>query len=348
MDLEERRELLLASVELLTEARNQWAESDAEVVTRAYEEALEDCFAAFRDGDMPGDCRALQRDVETVERQWRRYQDQVLQSGDPRRLPDNAFNAAFEAMETRWRGMEEPERKHLESIGDLLAQKVDERQICEIYGWMDPRTGQPQLWKLAEERAHPGKHTGPQSGFVPPAERERQEQDRRDREQLERVRARVREKAQAAVERPPEPLEELVAQGLSLRQIAGMHHMTVDEAADEIRELGLEPPELDYAPPEASRAPAEPEVLPEVERAIAAEQANPTRGRKRPRAAASDPVASEKPKTLEQSIVELHQAGKSPIEICRHVSRPDLEVKPAKVAAVIARWKSEPEAFAHG
>lgn len=45
----------------------------------------------------------------------------------------------------------------LESVRDLRRQRVPDRQICLIYGWVDPN-GMPQMRKVAEELKTPGAH----------------------------------------------------------------------------------------------------------------------------------------------------------------------------------------------
>jgi len=76
----------------------------------------------------------------------------------------------------------------LETIEQLDKQKVSDRQICLIYGWVEPDGTTPQFSKLREERAKPGKHTGPDSGFVPPVEKARQKEFKRQNAIIERIR----------------------------------------------------------------------------------------------------------------------------------------------------------------
>jgi hypothetical protein len=147
----------------------------------------------------------------------------------------------------------------LEPIKALVEQKVPDRQICLIYGWVEQvndgkgKTATiPQLWKLREEIEKPGMHTG--EGFVPPAEQRRLDAEEKAKKIIEDIREAQGRKLEKLAAPPPESLEKLIVDGVSARQIAEILHCGIEEVYRRCKDLKLTPPpeHYDLTPPAES------------------------------------------------------------------------------------------------
>lgn len=234
--------------DLLTQffaVRQAWVESDAKFITEALEQAADELVAGFSDGAIPGDFRKLERVISLeFEPAWQRFKDDAASTGDPHLLPGDAFWLAVAHVEKAREEAEPRQPQSIESIETLRRQGVSDRQICLIYDWVDGR-GNPELWRLREEEAEPGKHT---KHWVSAAERRRQEQNSRQQQLRRQIAERQTRKVEQLTKPCQESIEELLAQGLSATQIAEMRRCNVDEVFEEADRLGVARPPLNYSP----------------------------------------------------------------------------------------------------
>ena len=288
MSERERATHLLAVIDHVLARRRDWIESDAPYVTEDVETAVDELVEVFSGGTIPGSCRAIEGQVSQLGRYWRDWKDQVAATGLSTILPSNDFWKAIERVaELREAAKPRPKRR-LETIQDLaVVQKVPAYQICDIYGWMD-ENGQPESWKIAEELAEPGKHTGPESGWVDPGEKKRLEGERKRAAIVARLAAKQDAKIARANLKAPESLEELVGTDVPLHQIADILKTTEAAVLAECDRLGLDRP-ASLSSVHASRAPQEPGIAAEVEAGYDATVENA----RRVRAAEGPPVSLE-------------------------------------------------------
>ena len=278
MSERERATHLLAVVDNVLTKRREWIESDSPYVTEDVETAVDELVEVFSGGMVPGNCRAIEEQVGQLGRFWRVWKDEVAATGLTTILPSNDFWKAIERVaELREAAKPRPKRR-LETIQDLaVVQKVPAYQICDIYGWMD-ENGQPESWKIAEELATPGKHTGPESGWVDPGEKKRLEAEQKRAAIVARLAAKQAAKIERANRKAPESLEDLVGQGVPIYQIADILKTTEAAVLAECDRLGIGRP-AELASVHASRAPQEPGIAAEVEAAYDATVANAARVR---------------------------------------------------------------------
>jgi hypothetical protein len=345
---DERREHLLLVTDSLMETWNRWSGlSDVRYLTRVFEEAIEDCLTIFEDGSIPGDLRTLNNCVDTLREQWAAYQDANETAGGTILLPPNAFWRALEQIEATRKTLAVPKRRVLESIADLTTQKVTDAQICRMYGFTDTGmpNGNPELWQLAEERATPGKHTDRAKGWLPPWEKQAQTEEANQREIVERVKRTRESKMKLLTEVAPEPIEQLVQEGVSGKQICKMKKITEDELHAYCEEHGLPAPT--WAAESPNQMVGVHDYTPEDEEADTATiDAIIAEGEGPEKSPIGDKVEPTEPMTLEQEIIMYHRLGTmTPTEIAAAVSREESEVSRQKVNAVVKRWEAEPAAF---
>ncbi|WP_321377067.1 hypothetical protein [Trichococcus shcherbakoviae] len=241
----DRRGQLLLVLDAMFSTHRDWVESDTPYMTEVLEIAVENVIEIFSTGDVPSDCRELTKLVDELERQWSVYRDDASIKNDPTFLPNNDFWKVVDRLR-RSREVARPKPQHvLESIEELTSQKVSDRQICIIYGWIDGK-GQPELRRLQEERKNPGTHTG--KDFVHPLERKRIEEEERRRQIVENVRQAQQRKLQRKKVEPKESLEQLVADNVSVKQIAVILGCSTDEVSRRIAAAGLSMPADNYDP----------------------------------------------------------------------------------------------------
>ncbi len=167
-----RRDELMLLVDYLAGEHSAWAASETPFLTRAFETAINDTIQVFAIGSIPIDCRSLTSRVEELAQQWDRWKQRAASTGEECPKAD-AFWKALQAVEEAWKVCENKTAPRPASVAELTEQNVPDRQICLIYGWLDAR-GEPDIYKLDEERTRPGTHVG--QDFVMPVycEEERQ------------------------------------------------------------------------------------------------------------------------------------------------------------------------------
>lgn len=276
--------------------RKAWVESDAKFVTETLEQAIDELVEGFGEGTIPGELRGIEQAISReLAPAWEAWKNEARATGDLRVLPgDNFWLAVLNLERAREKAQPRPPIT-VETIEQLTEQKVSDRQICIIYDWLDGR-GQPELWRLAEERREPGKHT---ANWVPKAERRRQEQDVRQAQLRQQVAQRQARKVEQLTAPCKESIEELIGQGLSAEQIAEMRKCSLDEVYAAADQMGVERPPLRYSSPGVKRAPYDPEPNESAARIFEASAKNrrgqrqPAARKPRPAAPAGEPVAAD-------------------------------------------------------
>lgn len=352
--MEERREYLLLVVDRLLETHKQWVASDTPYMTEEFEKAVEEAIEVFDSGSVPANCRDLTARVESLAEHWHAYRSQALLSRDSHLLPGNGFWKALEQTREAREGARPQADVALESIADLTRQNVSDRQICLIYGWVDA-TGQPEIWRLREERAKPGAHTG--EGFEPPLRKRRLEREQRQREIVAGIRQQQARKLERLSSKPAESLEKLVADGVSAKQIAKMLGCDVDDVYRRCKELKITPPAeaYDIQPTaesvNAKQVKAQPAAAP-IGRAVRLDEqldaAAAAGGKTDLEQERSDEIADEidggedaktgdlADSSLEDQVVTLFAQGMPEAEIAT-----ELAVTARKVRKIIKQWQSE-------
>jgi hypothetical protein len=351
-DVTERKAHLFLVVDHLRELHDNWAASDTPYITEELERGFDELVEVFRVGDIPASCRQLNTRVERLAEAWETWKLRAAADPDRHTVPDArtapGFWKRYELVVGARREAAPRPVLSLETIAELDRQEVPDRQICLKYGWMSEE-GVPDYTKLREERREPGKHTSPESGFVPPLERARREAEAAAAAAVARIAHRREQLIKRATEPDVPPVEQLVEDGVSLRQIARIHQISTEQAAAACTAAGVQPPPLDYEPLTSGRGPFEQQLTPGEEKALQAEQQAPVRGlagqpdEEEAEEAPAEPPAGRGPLTLEQQIVSFARDGLKPGEIAAKMK--DLHVSPQKAQAVIARWKREPDAF---
>lgn len=342
--MSERKQFLFLVVDRFLTVHEAWAQ-DQEIhwITDEYEQACDNMIELFAHGDLPGECRQLAAQVAALGREWSAFRDRVLATGDSKALPGQSFGKVVSLLSEARQAAKPRNIPSLESIKDLKEQKVSDAQICVIYEWVDDNG--PQLWKLREELAEPGKHT---KDYIPPSHQRRLNRPLREKEIIEAT-ARAFDtklnRAKAAV--APESIETLIGQGLSASQIAGMKDCSVGDVFAEADRLGLERPATSYDLKGAAhdRKPSESEqrVLDQLGKGPRTAPPAPAGGQDDDEDA-GDGV--EGAMSLEDEVIQYHLAGgKSAAEIAALVTSEGFEVSRQKVQAIIQRYQADPTAF---
>lgn len=377
-----RQEFLTEVAQQFLHVRTAWIDGDTPYLTEEFEASCDDLIASFAEGEIPAELRKAERVVGgELAACWSDWKRRAANAEDNTLLPTQDFWRAVERLEAALEAAYEKPVQAIETIEELRAQKVSDQQICQIYGWLD-RRGAPEIWRLREELAEPGKHT---QNWVNPHERARQEREAREAETIERIRQRQRSKLKALTEPCQETIQQLVEQGLCVAQIVTMRKCTVAEVFEECDRLGIDHPPMRYQDVRTARAPAEPGVPEATERAMAA-QSRGGRARREGtgnRAQGTEDVEDEDTEllaeeidgseefdglseladdegdlpaeaeeapggamTLEQEIVAYHHQQMTAGEIAKAVSQEGREVSAQKVNAVLRRYQRDPAAFA--
>lgn len=208
--------------------RDEWAQTPDEAINEALETAVDTMLDAFAEGSIPAECRQLAGIVERAGKPWYQWKDKVRDTGLVRAQPANEFWACLRELQAARDVVSEPHAVPLETVAELCEQKVGPHQICEIYGWK-ASDGSPQLWKVFEEKAEPGKHSTKCEGWENPVLKKQKAKIMRERDAKVKVDALIERKLTKAEAVAPETLEELVAQGVSAEQICEMKRLTLPQ-----------------------------------------------------------------------------------------------------------------------
>jgi len=290
---DDRSAYLLDVTDNFLETHRAWVESDTPYITEDFELRADEVVEVFGQGSVPGTLRKLTEIVTgDFAPGWEEWRERAGRTGDPNQMPKDRFWKAVEDMATEIRGAKAPPVATVESIDDLVAQKVSDRQICVIYGWIDPHTGAPDFAKLREERVQPGRHT---KNWVSPVEKQRQAAEAREKAIADEIAARRSRKIKTATQPSKESTEELLRQGLSASQISTMRKITVSAVMAEADRLNIPRPPINYESAHARRGRHDPDLPEAAARAFDArgKAGGGTEPKKRGRPAKAKPLTLE-------------------------------------------------------
>ncbi len=233
--LQDRQDYLFLVTDNLIHQRDTWAD-DASLQGLPSGGLLwmaaEQLVNAFAMGTIPGCCRQLCRAVEEFTRHWESHTTRAEVSPTDDLLPGNNVWSAIDSVAAARTGAEPKEVKRLEPVADLVSQKVSDEQIAKIYGWKTS-LGQWDYDKVRDAKAHPGKHDGDK--FYDEKQQEKDRRDRLDKQRAEAMSQNISGKKNAAPIAGPEPIETLVAQGLTVAQIASVKVLSVEAVLEYCR-----------------------------------------------------------------------------------------------------------------
>ena len=322
-----REQILLDSVEHFIRTHEEWADGNETELTDVYEEALKEMVAEFASGDMPGRLREVERAVETVGMEYTAFERYVTQSN---KSPRKEFWDSIESLRGKLAGAVSPPPMILETIPQLVKQGVTPAQIAKIYSHQGRGpfmvNGHPRPDLVSKEIDDPGSVLPPD--FVHPEVSAKQEAEK---EAEQRRAARVKERFAATVT-GPESIEDLLRQGLTIKQICKVKGCEPTEVLAESERLGIAPAEpINLA---SQRAPHEPAISDSDARAMDATV------RKTGTEAVTQADPSPEPTEAEtiKSVMELHQEGFGSKDIAA-----ELKITIQKAAAIIRSNKDKPE-----
>lgn len=214
----QRASQLLCAIDLVITEHDRWVQSEDPYISNALGRALDDLCALWGSGSIPADCRRCFDEVAEMMRLWAEYQE-VADAGGSKVEPPRKFWQALSGMrhsreQARPRTFARPE-----SVTQLIEQHVPRHQICKIWGFIRD-DGHPDYERLNEEIAEPGKHTGPDSGWINPLELRWRREQQRDQEAMDRVQRRQQEAAQR-VQTPPAAAVEVADDPEEMEDLAG-------------------------------------------------------------------------------------------------------------------------------
>jgi hypothetical protein len=230
----DRETELVEVVSRFLQVHNAWANSPTENLTEEYENAAEIMLRGFESGDVPERCRALLGRVDYARSQWQSFQA-YRSKLHPK--PRDAWWSAVEALLKEVEGLAVDEERYIEPVYLLLEQKVGVNQIAHhIYGHngVGPflKNGVPQPQLIYKEGREPGSVLG--ADWVHPAEAERRAARKAYLAQrLEQTRALAKAHADA-----PETIDELLEQGVGVKQIAQMKGVSMNDVIQIAKKLG--------------------------------------------------------------------------------------------------------------
>jgi len=238
--LKDRQEVLFIMVDNLIMERDDWAANPQVLglpVGGPPWMAASDCVRTYETGTIPGSCRNLCEAVMAFARYWNEHASRAEVSQTDDLLPGNNVWSAMDSIAAARRGAAPKQSVILESVADLVKQKVTDMQIAKIYKWTDS-LGHPDLAKVRAAKEQPGKFDG--------VAHQRQQQDRAQQlaDDNRRQADQVRERIDARRPRGPQPvldsIETLIAQGLNVAQIARNKVMPPEQVLVYCRENGIQ------------------------------------------------------------------------------------------------------------
>jgi hypothetical protein len=266
--MNERYQALTATIETLEAERDRQQKTEAENFTREFREAMDLFLAVWRDGPLPAHLRSFARSIDELAALWA---SMAGKPDVPVPCPDwlapfwrktiNGLLREFKLAQDKAPAVvenldeQEPEAPFIEPVESLVAQKVSWQQVCEIYGppLVDEHTGHPSYAKYLKEVKVPGSILGEDAndwGSHAPEHKQHVAAIRRRRELAQRAidvqqARRQRQLAERSSEQQggadETPLEQLVAEGVSVKQIGRMKGVSVAEIERQCKAEGLTP-----------------------------------------------------------------------------------------------------------
>lgn len=244
------RDQILAAVEKLEVVVGQWEQSRDESLmvyfrgnqvrqlSQAIEQAAMELFELCDTPAITRDAWPLVLEIDVLDGELEQFAERYAVAPDA--TDPHGPNSLWAAYQNVIKAKTPPRLHKIEPIQQLLAERVDRKNIAKIYGWRRP-DGTPDLDKLQEEISHPGTHYDP-STFVHPV-------DKRFWEAIEEkwfARVASFEASEDGDSRKtklnkeaPESLDDLILQGVNAKQIAKMKKIDVDEVQARAAELGM-------------------------------------------------------------------------------------------------------------
>ena len=197
----------------------EWVEADNRPdPDSTYWDAVELLIDTFDEGDMPSAMRKMNELVQQLSAELVAFDHRDDQETQ---VPEESFFGAVEAIfSARKHAVMDSEPRRIESIKDLMEQKVTMEQIARMYGFVD-RFERPEVWKVREELDKPGTHVN--ENWVNPAEKKRlrQLEDQQQRRE-DAVSNGMRRKLGKSRAPCPETCQQLWMEGVSAEQAAKM------------------------------------------------------------------------------------------------------------------------------
>jgi hypothetical protein len=228
-----RRDQLFSAVDEMTRVHNDWVDDvNRKIPDVIYWDTVDALFNAFAVGDMPDECRPLERAVKAFRQQEAIFSNRDdITEGYP---GDEFWEARQGTQDAREKTESDCEVRPLESIKDLMAlEGMTKEQVCKMYGFVN-RKGRTMPHLVDKEMKEPGSVTdkpGQVDGrdWTDP----RTTQLKKIKEDTERRHVQALEKKaelRAAEAKPcPETPEELYEQGVSPEQSAKMLKLPLEK-----------------------------------------------------------------------------------------------------------------------
>ena len=253
LDLEGRRAEMVRSIDHLIHVHDDW-ESDPEashLPTVALEEAIELATGICCNGSIPVECQELYNSVSVLAVEWQAYRDGSKINRDGR--PESSLWDAYRRVLRARAGTIVIKPRALESVKQLVAEKVPGLQIAKIYGQRIPGANPlegPQ-WRgvffdefgrvrhdlLAQEAENPGSVVP--ADWVHPDEVSRYESEREAMvTRLDAINA-----AESEPDGPyedPATIEQLLREGQFPATIAKVKNTTIDAVLAVAAEMGID------------------------------------------------------------------------------------------------------------
>ena len=366
----DRREELLSPIDALLAVHDEWQKTDNPELSRDLTQSIEDAILVFSGGDMPGDLLPLYTRMKAIDETWTEV---IMRADDPDHILSHQAGSFWKALDSvrqlrqQAESEETEEIRPLESVAVLTKQGVGDEQICRIYkaawpegaksgpGLWDWRKNRPNLAALEQERQKPGSIIG--ADFVPwfAAQKKQQAEDRR--KASDRAAA-IRQERIAKMHKPcPEPLSQLIEEGVDIDQIARMKKTTKQAIRDQCVKEKLPMPkepesitsEFDPKPNEAQRRieqanrqqPAKAETIESAETIVDDEEwdGSPTTSPAEDVGEPNDPITAR-----ERLVAKWMDTGGKPREIVKAIQDdggPEITIK--EVSAIVGRLKGDPD-----
>lgn len=215
----------------------EWvADQNREYPDDRYEEAIDLLDSVFGEGDLPALYNDVAGHLDRFVLAWDEFLNVRDMGGDPN--PPQAVWEAREAMVKAWKAIPAkvaaPGLRELESIAQLREQKVDDRQIAKMWGFVDA-DGEPLVHLVQREFEKPGSVTqtpGSLQGrdWVHPDIRQQQAAQEALNERIDTLMA-EHEAEQRQAEACPETDRDLWEQKVPIAQAAKMLGRAIEDVA---------------------------------------------------------------------------------------------------------------------
>ena len=227
---------VIAEWEASSEPTVNWRGVATKALSRTAENKLRELFQFCTETNIADDAKEIILALDRVHTEFVAFDqacDIAPETVHPSGTPElrSAIRALSDAI------IERPVRLP-ENIRDLMESGVPDEQICKIYGFLTADRA-PDMTKLSEEKRKPGTHFDPET-WQPPSEQRRlaeinEQWAKRKPAEVATINPDVEQSRPIA----PEPLEDLIAQGVSPEQIAHMKGISIEDVEAFAMQNGL-------------------------------------------------------------------------------------------------------------